>query len=374
MCEFAFKTLRSSRVKTATAIAGVVFAVVLINVQGGLYYGLIAKASVLTDNCDADVWVAHRDVENTDFTFEIPERWLGRVRGVSGVAQAEPYIVSKGVASLPDGGYEDCWVIGAEPPAMLGGGWSFVAGTDDDLRTADGISFDVHDAAKLGDPELGDVIEMNGRRARFVAKTEGVLSFSTTPYLFADIDTARRLTRTRDGYCSYLLVRCEPGCDPGELRDRLALLLPDADVHTAAAFGAMSRDYFLQRTGIGVSFGAATLLGVFVGLLMISQNLYGLALDHQSEYATLNAIGVAPRKIIAIVLIQAAAIGTVGVTIGLAFVSVTVATLSTPFAPIEIPVWLFAAGGTTVMTLCLGCSAAPLSRLLKLDPLVVLQG
>jgi putative ABC transport system permease protein len=49
MWKVAFKTLAADRGKLLTALVGVVFSVVLVNVQGGLFLGLIAKASLLID-------------------------------------------------------------------------------------------------------------------------------------------------------------------------------------------------------------------------------------------------------------------------------------------------------------------------------------
>ena len=87
MYVFALKTLLSDRGKLLTALVGVVFSLVLVNIQGGLYFGLMAKASVLVDHSDADIWVGHQHLENVDFAHNIPEVWLNRIRGLSGVEQ-----------------------------------------------------------------------------------------------------------------------------------------------------------------------------------------------------------------------------------------------------------------------------------------------
>src|SRR5438105_6077115 len=63
---FALKTLLSDRGKLLTGLAGVIFSLVLVNVQGGLCLGLMRKASLLIDHCDADLWVGHRMIENVD--------------------------------------------------------------------------------------------------------------------------------------------------------------------------------------------------------------------------------------------------------------------------------------------------------------------
>jgi hypothetical protein len=109
MNRFALKTLFSDRGKLLAAVIGVVFSLVLINIQGGLYFGLIDRASLLINVADADLWVGHRLVESVDFAKEIHVSQLSRIKGLRGVQQAEPYVVGKGLATLPDGAYEDVW-------------------------------------------------------------------------------------------------------------------------------------------------------------------------------------------------------------------------------------------------------------------------
>lgn len=374
MLWFALKTLVSDRGKALTALVGVVFSLVLVNIQGGLYFGLLRKASLLTDYGDADIWVGHPHVENVDFAENIPEVRINRVRGLPGVESAHPYLVTKGIATLPGGGFEDIWIIGADPQTMTGGGWSFVAGSRDELLRPDGISIDELDARKLGNPALGDVLEVNGRRAKVVARTHGIVGFVTTPYVFTTIDTARRFSETPAAYCSYFLVRAQPGVDVRALRNTIREQVPDLAVYTAGEFGRLSQDYFLHRTGIGISFGAATLLGLLVGLLIVGQSLYALALDHLKDYATLKAIGAEDRQVGAVITLQALSIASFGTAIGLALVHVIQRTLSTPMAPIEIPFELLSGGVVVVFGICLASTILPAVRIRHVDPAVVLQG
>ena len=102
MTSFALKTLLADRRKLFIALIGVIFSLVLVNIQGGMFIGLIRKSTLLVDNCAAEIWVGHRGVKNADITADIPVAWIYRVRGVPGVAQAEAYIVSGGMLELRD--------------------------------------------------------------------------------------------------------------------------------------------------------------------------------------------------------------------------------------------------------------------------------
>ena len=374
MFSFALKTLLSDRGKLLTGLGGVIFSLVLMNVQGGLFLGLMRKASVLIDHCDADLWVGHQMIENVDFAHDIPEAWINRLRGIDGVERVEPYIVGKGMATLPDGGYEDVWMIGSDPATMLGTGWSFVEGSADDLRRPDAVSFDETDAQKLGSPRVGDWMEINGHRAKLVARTSGITGFVTTPYLFTTLETARRMSNIPGGYCSYFLVQAQPGADIGRLQAEVRRQVPDAIVHTPQEFAKISQDYWMKRTGIGISFGAATGLGLLVGLMMVAQSLYALALDHVGDYATLKALGAEDRHVCGIILLQALSIAGAGTVVGIAIVLAIRQFGSSPMAPIEIPAALVGLAVLFVFAICLAASLLPYFRIRRIDPAVVLQG
>lgn len=373
MVSFALKTLASDRGKLITGLIGVVFSLVLVNVQGGLYLGLMRKASVLIDDCDADFWVGHRLLENVDFAHDIPSAWQNRIRGLDDIERVDEYIVGKGLATLPDGGFEDVWVIGSDPATMRGSGWDFAAGSRDDLRRPHAVSIDEVDARKLGHARLGDWIEVNGRRAKIAAHTRGITGFVTTPYLFTTLNTARELSSIRDGYCSYLLVKARPGANLEILREQVRSLLPDGDVFSPSALAKLSQDYWIKRTGIGASFGAATALGLLVGLLMVAQSLYALALDHLHDYATLKAIGADDRHVCRVIIIQSLAVASVGSAVGLAIVAAIRRFWHSPIAPIEIPPVLGGTGVAFVFVMCLAASLLPFVRVRQVEPAMVLQ-
>jgi putative ABC transport system permease protein len=371
---FALKTLVADRGKLLTGLAGVVFSLILVNVQGGLFLGLMRKASILIDHCDADLWVGHQRIENVDFAHDIPEAWINRIRGIAGIERVEPYIVGKGVATLPDGGYEDVWVIGSDPATMMGTGWSFVEGSADDLKRPNAVSFDEIDARKLGDPQVGDWLEVNGHRAKFVARTSGITGFVTTPYLFSTLDTARRISNIPSGYCSYFLLKAQDGADIDRIRSEVREQLPDASNFKPNEFARMSQDYWMRRTGIGVSFGAATALGLLVGLIMVAQSLYAFALDHIGDFATLKALGAEDWHVWRVILVQSLAIAGAGSVMGLTGVLAIREFWSSPLAPMEIPGTLLGLAVVFVFAICLVASMLPFFRIRRIDPAVVLQG
>lgn len=374
MIAFAMKTLVADRSKLLSGLAGVIFSVVLVNVQGGLYFGLMRKASLLVDNGRADLWVGYRMVENVDLSREIPEFWSNRLRGLPGVDCVKPLIVGKGTATLPDGHMEDVWIVGADPSSTVGSGWGFVVGSQRALRRPDSVSFDDIDSHKLGEPKVGDWLEVNGHRTQLVAQTHGVSGFMTMPIMFTTFETARRMSNIAAGACSYLLIRVQPGRDVEQVRSAVRRRLPDATVLTPHEFAKISKDYWMKRTGIGLSFGASTGLGLLVGLLIVAQTLYALALDHTEDYATLKALGAEESDICRVIVAQACLMGGTGSVLAMGLVAVIGKCWYSTLAPIEIPLKLSAASVAVVFAICLLASLLPYVRIRKIDPAMVLLG
>lgn len=373
MWSIAFKTLTSDYRKLLTALVGVIFSVVLVNVQGGLFLGLIRKASLLVDNAGADIWVGHRWMHSVDFPQDIPRRWIDRVRAVPGVQRAEPYLFGYSTITLPDGGFEPVVLVGCEESSLLGNAWQLHDGSAEAIRQPDGVIVDYHDRDKLGDPQVGDIREIGGQRVRVVARSSGILGFLVSPYIFTTLDRAYSLLGKPPEYCSYFLVTLSEGADPDVVRQQIAARLPDAGVYTRDQYARMSIAYWMKRTGLGISFGAATVLGLIVGAVIVSQTLYARVLDSLEEFATLKALGAGDGQISSILFLQAAVMATVGSVAGLLIAAAVCHVLGSPRAPILVPWYLSAGSCVVVYAICFTSSLIPLARIRRLDVVEVLQ-
>ena len=373
MWSIALKTLIADRGKLLTALVGVVFSIVLVNVQGGLFLGFIIKAGLLIDNGKADLWIGHKKMHNVDFPRDIPRRWLNRVRGLAAVEHAQPYLIGWSDMTLPSGGFESVVVVGVDRQSLLGNVWNMKRGRADSIRQTDGIIVDECELAKLEFPKMNEVRELGGRRARVVGMSHGIMGFLVAPYVFTTFDRASQYLKKAPGTCSYILVQLREGADVQEACRAIKRRIPEAEVYPRDVFSAISTDFWMTRTGLGISFGAATLLGLLVGLVMVAETMYAMVLDRLGEYGTLKAIGATEKQILSILLIQALFMAAVGAICGLAAVSLIQYSFSTPRAPIIIPYWLSLGGCLLVLCICLISSLLPYLRIRKVDPLTVLQ-
>lgn len=370
----AYRTLLYDRGKLFAGLIGVVFSVVLVNIQGGLFFGLMNKASLLVDRSNADIWVGHKGMHNVDFPHGLPERWVHRIRSVPGVERAEPFHVSFSEMSLPDGKFEGVVLVGSVEGSDLGRAYTIVEGPADALSYHDAVLVDRCDDEKLADPRLGELREIGGRRVRICGKSEGVLSFLVTPYVFTTYARARSLASTDPSLASYFLVRLEKGADSDAVCQEIRRRLGDVTAVPASQYAATSVQFWMTRTGIGISFGAATCMGLLVGLIMVAQTLYAMVLDRLEEFATLKAIGSTERELVILLGGQASLVAGLGIGIGLVMTVIVQAVCSTPRAEILIPIGLYLASAVLVFAICLFASALPYLRVRRVDPHSVLQG
>jgi len=367
------KILLHDRIKFAVAAAGVSISVMMVLVQIGLYLGFMQNASNLIDHSKADVWVMGDANENFDFAAPIDERAYYRVASQPGVKHAERMILAFGQFRLDDGGTTGVQVVGLEDDARLLTPWNVVEGDIERIHEPNKIAVDRTEFAKLKISAIGARREIFGSRAEVVALTNGIRSFTTSPFVFTDISSARAYSLMPEDRLTYVLVEAEDGTDPEQLAARLRDL-PNLDAYTTPQLSARTQHYWSSRTGVGAGFFTTAALGIIVGLVVVGQILYNGTLEHLREYGTLKAMGARNSAIVRVIMYQALISAAVGFVFGggLALVA-RVAMKSANLTVLLTPNLVVA---TAILTMVMCCLASLLSviKVLRLDPASVFKG
>jgi len=366
------KILLHDRVKFVVASAGVSISVMLVLVQIGLYAGFMQTASTLIDHSHADVWVTRQAAENFDFSSPLDDRTYYRVASTPGVARAERMILAFAQMKLDDGGDLGIQVIGIEHGARLMGPWNVVAGDRARLGEPGAITIDRSEYAKLKIRDVGHRTEIFGARAEVVALTDGIRSFTTSPLIFTDLQSARTFVRYGAEMENYVLVQIAPGADATAVRDALRTI-PHVDAYTTAEMSARTQTYWSSRTGIGATFFMTAILSVIVGLVVVGQILYNGTLQHLREYGTLKAMGAKNGAVVRVIVYQALISAAVGFVVGggLAFgaqASMKGANLIVALSPS-----LFVATAVVTVVMCALASMLSIIKVLRLDPASVFK-
>jgi putative ABC transport system permease protein len=241
------------------------------------------------------------------------------------------------------------------------------------VRKPAGIIVDQYEDAKLESPRMGDVREIGGHRARIVGRSRGIVGFMVNPYVFTTFDQALLYLGRRPEMCSYFLVKLTPDADPAAVCQAIQQRVPEVDAYPRNEYAHRSVNYWMTRTGLGISFGAATLLGLLVGLIIVSQTLYSSILDRLGEYSALKAMGAKERQLYGVLFLQSSMVALAGSVLGLYVVMLVQSIFNSPHAPIVIP-WRLSLGSCAlVYVICLVSSLLPYLRIRRVDPILVLQ-
>ena len=373
MPPLARRNLMHDKVRLTVTLTGIVFAVVLIVVELGLFLGFATTTTGLVDHSGAELWVTSKNVRYVEMGVPFSERKLYQVKTVAGVEKAEKFINRWVQWQRPDGRRESVQVVGLNIDGGMGGPWNLVQGSLEDLRKPDAIIVDEIYKSKLGVERVGQVIEMNGNRARIVGFTNGIRAFTTSPYIFTTFKRAQDYGRLAEDQTIYVLVKVAPGASVEQVRHDILGRVKDVDVFTTREFSRMTRYYWMFTTGAGVAVLLAAALGLFVGFVVVAQTIYATTMDHIREFGTLKAMG-APNSYVYKVIIQQAAISAViGYVFGMVVSAFVVHGSKHGGASILMP-WPMAVGMFFVtMAMCIGAALVSINKVTRLDPAMVFK-
>ena len=369
----AWRNLIHDPVRFGATLIGIIFSVALMSIQAGLLQGFSSTASGLVDHANADIWVAARGTLNVDQSVAQNDRALYKALKDEGIGEVSRFIVRYVIWKKPDGGTELIIIVGADPKGSMGQPWNIVEGSVDQLAEPSAVMIDKLYAEKLGVTRIGQEVEISGNRARIVGYTEGIRTFTQSPYVFTSYNNAVKLTDVPMGGASYFLLKAKEGVVVDELAARLRALLPSADVWTTADFAKQTQSYWIYTTGAGASLMMGAILGALVGIIIVSQTLYAATVERLSEYATLSAIGAGTGYLNAIVIAQAVISGLLGSFIGMAIAYAIVALAQGGGPAILVSLNLAASICFGAVMMCVVSSVLAIRKLMRIDPTSVFR-
>jgi putative ABC transport system permease protein len=370
----AWRNLIHDKVRLAVTLTGIVFAIVLIVVQFGLFLGFRDTSANVIEHSGADVWIAARGTPHLNGGTPFPESKLYKILSTAGVASAQRYLISFVGWKLPDGGMETVQIVGFDLETGLGGPWNVTAGSVADLHTDDTVIVDELYFKKLAVNGLGHSSEINGRRARVVGFTRGIRSFTTAPYVFTSFKNAQEYAGFKSDQTAFLLVKAIPGVSATDLKYELQQRMREVDVYTNDEFLAKTRNYWVLETGAGITTLIGAFLGLVVGVVVVAQTIYAATVDHLREFGTLKAMGASNGFIYNVIIQQAFLSAAMGYSVAIVISWFISRGSESGDALILLP-WQVAAGmfGVAVL-MCSGASLLSIRKATTIDPAMVFKG
>lgn len=369
----ASRNLFHDRVRFVATMIGIVFSVVLVMVQMGLYLGFGRMVTTMIDHADTDLWIMRKGTKCFEDPSLLSAKRQADYEAVPGVASADPIVIGFSDWRLTTGEMTPVFLVGSnlQKPGLHP--WNVIAGSGQALQQPDAVAVDkaYFDRLGLSGQGVGEEADIRGKDVKVVAVTQGIRSFTTTPYVFTDINQARDYIGIPSSFVSYYLVHVKPGSDVTQVQSALQQQSDTIEVLTSAQFQKRSRDFWLFGTGAGAALFAGAILGVIVGTVIVAQTLYSSTKDHLDEFATLRAMGSSNRYLYTVIIYQALLNAFVGFCLA-SLVGFAVVLYTTNGAlPVVITPTLM--GGVLLLTIvmCIGSALTAIIKVVRIDPAMV---
>jgi putative ABC transport system permease protein len=310
MWKMAIQFLRFDKAKTAGALAGIMICVYLIGQQLGIFgFVMTSIASLLRDNMNY-IWVVHENSLGANELQAMDVRVEQNVQSMPGVKATHPIVVAGAPALFASGSKVSVQLLGAEEPYYTGLPIRYAKDNFQALQTEEGIYVDYYDRKFLGNPNIGDIIEINKKQAKIVGYTEGARGFALA-FGFTTLSRARYYANLPAYQISALLVEVEESAQENFVY-AVNQYIPDTWAYSASDFKSMTIMRILKNTGIGFSFLALIIFAVASGLVIVGLTLYSAANDRIKDYGTLKAMGATSGYLRRLVFAQAFLLALIG--------------------------------------------------------------
>jgi putative ABC transport system permease protein len=374
----AWRQLFHQQARLLAAIAGIVFAVVLIMVQLGFQDALYQSATLHYDHMTADIFLLSPQYEAIMYNNSgFPAQRLNQAYAVDGVASTlavygsfvawkNPWTRKERTMYMfgfnPVPGYFDLGAI--KDPGPL-------------LRMGDSVLFDDRSRKEYGDVPTAFragkrvVTEMVGHRVQVTGLFSAGTSFGIDgAVVLSDANFFRLLPGRSPEVVNFGLIKVKPGFDPEQVREQLQKALPnDVRVLTHSQIDAAEREFWSSNTPIGFIFALGVCLGLVVGIIVVYQILYTDVTDHLQEYATLKAIGYKDSFLFVIIIYESVILSVFGYIPGF-FISLLVYSIArdATFLPLRMTTERGVVVYLLTIGMCVLSGALALRRLRRADP------
>lgn len=372
--------LTGDRAKYMGIIFGITFAALLMGQQASIFCGLMRNTtSQIRDIQGASIWVMDANVQFIDDLKPLSSDDLYRVRGVEGVKWAVRLYKGLTRARVDSGNFQQVIVLGLDDATLVGAPREMTFGSLADLRTPDAVIMDEAGYQYLwpNQPfQPGKVIEMNDHRAVIVGLCKASPTFQTFPIVYARYSQAIEFAPRERKVLSFVLAEPNDGIDIATVCQR---------IQQQTGLQAVSRDeffwktinYYLRRTGIPINFGITVALGFFVGSAIAGQTFYLFTVENLKQFGALKAMGVSNLRLVGMILLQAAIVGTIGYCLGIGlavlFGKVMVAAAKSVPPAFFMPWQILVGVAAAVVVISMLASLLSIRRVLVLEPAVVFK-
>jgi putative ABC transport system permease protein len=364
--------MRAEPARLLAALAGVMFASILVLMQLGFRGALFETATALPRALHGELFLVHPMTTALFRAESLPRVRAFQALAVPEIMQADPIYLAQLIWRNPATGTRRAiQLIGFNTEAGAVG-IEGLAPLANALKRENTIAFDARSRPEFGDiaallTRQGTVkVQLGNREVEVVGTVQLGASFAADGNVVMNETTFQHLVSgVRPSDTHVVALRLKPGADPQKVRSALARILPqDVAVVTHAELIQRERDYWNDTTPIGVIFAVGTMMGILVGMVIVYQILFTDVASHLREYATLKAMGFSNLYLSHVVIGEAFILGCLGFLPGAA-ASVLLYRVAGDAAYLKLTLTSARCGAVFVMIVAM-CAASALLALRKL--------
>jgi putative ABC transport system permease protein len=383
MLSIAMKILVGDTGKYLGVVLGLAFTTFFMTEQPALFFGILTQTyGFLSDARLVEIWVMDPKVQYVDDVKPLSDTAVGRVRGVEGVGWAVGIYKGNTSVRLADGNFQNTVLIGLDDATLIGGP-VMVSGRLADLRRADGVIVGedsatgrfAHPSPVAGHPpiplKIGDVIEMNDRRAVVVGICKAATNTNSLPTIYTTYSRAMDYAVAQRKMLSFVLVKAKAGFDLATVIRNIRRWTGLA-AYTRVEFERMTLWYVLKNSKAFTVFGISALIGFAIGGVISGQTFYNFTLENLRYFGVMKAMGATDGVLLRMIVTQAFAAGIVGYGIGTGLVCALDVALRSRL-PFQMSWTLLLVSASAVIALCILASTLGVRKVMRLEPASVFK-
>ena len=369
MIRLAFRNLFQNKIRLVISVGGVALALLLILSLDAIFAGVERQITAYITNSGADIFVAQSGVRNMHMAASsLPASVIEDVKGVPGVEEVAPILYLTNMVVIGDE-RNLAYIIGLPEDAKMGTPWKVAEGRG---NPREGETVIDRDIAQKSGVNLGDEVEILGRKFKVVGLSEGTASLVSS-VAFVSIGDFAALRGSPDTV-SFLLVKVKSGESPRTVATRIETQVDNVTVQATTDFAAQERRVVKDMSTDVINM--MNLIGFFIGLAVMALTVYTATLTRRKEYGVLKALGARKGHLYRAVLAQALLSVTIGLGMGVAFtllLSVIIPRLGLNLAlEIGVPSLLKVSGVSLIIAAI--SAVLPIKQIAGLDPAMVFRG
>lgn len=380
----AIQMLFGDKAKYLSMVVGITFASLIMTQQPSIFLGLISRTySFIFDASLADIWVMDKGVQYVEEHKALRDTELNKVRGIKGVEWAAPLFKNLVRAKLPDGRSKTIDLTGMDDPTLVASPPQILQGNLNDLRMADAVIVDYEAAnnqlqvtmkdGSLRPLMIGDVLEINDKRALVVGYAKSTRNFILQPKIYTSYNRAVNFSPQNRKQLTYILVKAKEGQSIKELTKKISNYTGLA-AYSAEEFSEVTLNYWMKNTGIPINFGISVFLGFAVGAAIAGQTFFNFISENIKQYASLKAMGLRNTILAKMVVLQALIVGIVGYGIGSGITTLFGLSANDSVLAFKMSPGILLFAGSGVLIIVVFSALIAIRKVIKIDPAVVFRG